>query len=92
MGTLITDGMCETELYQILENSIYNKQRTQYLIKSWNVHLINPKGITALLFAVPEMPLNNMITEQQLTGFCEYLCQFHEDLTAIQKSLSHKSS
>ena len=71
---------------------------TLYLIKSSKVHLINPKGITALLFAVPEMPFNNMlqifkvIPEQQLTGLCEYLCQLREDLTAIQKSVSHQAS
>ena len=98
MGTLITDGMCETELYQILENSINNKQRSLYLIKTSNVHLINPKGITALLLAVPEMPFNDMlkifkvIPEQQLTGLCEYPCQLREDLRAIQKSVSHQSS
>ena len=62
------------------------------------MHLINPKGIIALLFAVPEMPLNNMlksfkvIPEQQLTGLCEYLCQFREDLTAIQKLKSSSIS
>ena len=57
------------------------------------MHLINPKGITALLLAVPEMPFNDMlkifkvIPEQQLTGLCEYLCQLREDLSAIQKSV-----
>ena len=62
------------------------------------MHLINQEGITALLFAVPEMPFNNMlqifkvIPEQQLTGLCEYPCQLREDLTAIQKSVAHKSN
>ena len=94
MGTSITE-ICQADF---LENSINNKQRSLYLIKTSNVHLINPKGITALLFAVPEMPVNNMlkgfkvIPERQLTGLCEYLCQLREDLTAIQKSASHKSS
>ena len=94
MGTSIT-GICQADF---LENSINNKQRSLYLIKTSNVHLINPKGITALLFAVPEMPLNNMlkgfkvIPEQQLTGLCEYLCQLREVLTAIQKYVSHQAS